>query len=129
MHPSSFHDLHVAGLAEMRSVEAKMADKLGALAEAATGPCLCRLIRAHQNTTTLHRDRLGALLASHDTRPDAHFDGSMSAMIAEAGKRADMVDDGALRDAGLVDSPLDEERKTDGRLSEIAEETVNPSAA
>ena len=162
MNPQNFHDMYISELAEMRSVEAQMAASLDTLADHATEPALGDLIRSHRATSAEHSDRLADLLRSHDVAPDAHSDSSMATLISEAGKWADMIEDGALRDAGLIASLqrmehyemavlgtlaswaerlghktdattlseiLEDDKKTDARLTEIAEEAVNRAAA
>lgn len=162
MNPSNFHELYLSELAEMRSVEAQMAENLDVFADQATDTDLGKLIRSHKASTAKHRDRLSELLESHGVPPDAHADSSMRALISEAEKWADMVGDATLRDAGLIASLqrmehyeiavlgtlaswaerlghqsdaqalaaiLEDDKETDARLSEIAEQAVNRVAA
>lgn len=104
MTPQTFQDMYVSELAELRSGEAQMAENLDVFAAHATDTALGDLIRAHRGATAKYRDRLSELLASHGADPDAHSDGSMSRLISEAEKWAEMVEEGALRDAGLIAS-------------------------
>lgn len=104
MNPLTFQDMYLSELAEMRSVEKQMAENLDLFADQATDGALGTLIRSHRAATAKHRDSLSDLLNAHGADPDGHRDGSMSAMISEAEKWADMVEDDALRDAGLIAS-------------------------
>jgi ferritin-like metal-binding protein YciE len=104
MNPKTFDEMYVTELAEFRSVEEQMAENLDVFADQATDAALVELIRSHRAMTAKHRDRLSEMLEAHGERPDAHSDGSMSALVSEAEKWAGMVDDPALRDAGLIAS-------------------------
>lgn len=162
MKPRSFQELYLSELVEMRSVEAQMAESLGSLAERATDKALSEFIRSHKTMTEAHRDRIGALIEDHGRKPGAHVDGSMASLIEEARKWAETLEEGAVRDAGLIASLqrlehyeiavlgslaswaqrlghrqdastlgdiLAEDKETDARLTEIAEEAVNRAAA
>lgn len=104
MKPRNFNEMYLCELAEMWSVEAQMAENLDLFAGQATDGALGELINSHRATTADHRDRLSKLLEAHGADPGIHSDGSMVALISEAEKWADMVDDDALRDAGLIAS-------------------------
>ncbi|SDC03588.1 ferritin-like domain-containing protein [Ruegeria marina] len=105
MKVNDFQDLYIAELSELRSVEAQMADHLGALATQATNTSLADAITAHRNATENHRDRIDTLLQGHGaTAGDSHDDASMHAILAETDKWAEMIDDSNLRDAGLIAS-------------------------
>lgn len=104
MNPRTFDEMYLSELAELRSVEAQMAECLDAFADRASDDELRALIRSHRATTVDHRDRVRDLLEAHGATPDAHADGSMEALISEADKWAGMVEDAALRDAGLIAS-------------------------
>lgn len=104
MTPMSFQDMYLSELSEMASVEDQMARSLGRFADKATDNDLVDLIRAHRDKTEQHRDRLADLLHAHDADADAHSDRSMAALISETGKWAETIEDGTLRDAGLIAS-------------------------
>lgn len=104
MSPKDFHEMYLSELSEMRSAEAQMAEKLDALADKAKNTALSELIKSHKAMTEKHRNRLTEMLETHGAVPDVHSDGSMSALISEAEKWAAMVEDEALRDAGLIAS-------------------------
>lgn len=101
---NDFYDLYIAELSELRSVEAQMADHLGALAAQATDKTLSNAIRTHRSVTAAHRDRIDRLLQDHGTAAGDGHDGSMRALLAETGKWARMIGDSDLRDAGLIAS-------------------------
>lgn len=104
MIPMNFQDLYISELSEMRSVEDQMAKSLATFADQASDTDLGDLIRSHRDTTEQHRDRLADLLRAHDADGEVHSDGSMAALISESGNWANMIEDDALRDAGLIAS-------------------------
>lgn len=102
---NDFHDLYIAELSELRSVEAQIADHLGALAAQATDKTLSNAIRTHRSVTEAHRDRIDTLLEAHGAAAgNRHDDASMHAMLAETEKWVRTIGDGDLRDAGLIAS-------------------------
>lgn len=104
MNVDSFHQMYVAELQELRSVEEQLAQALPRMANMAEHPDLKEAIVAHLEETRSQRDRLDGLLGRHSADPREHRDGSMQTIIAEAEKWASMVEDRDLRDAGLIAS-------------------------
>lgn len=104
MKVDDFEQLYMAELEELRSVESQMIDHLGQLADQATNTTLSEAIDAHRDQTNEHRDRIDHLLEARGGRPEAHQDASMHAILDEAEKWAGMIENGSLRDAGLIAS-------------------------
>ena len=110
----------------------------------------------------IQQARVEEILRRHSTEPREHVDQAMQAMLQEAEKWANMVQDRDLRDAGIIASAqrvehyeiavygslatwakqlgldedmqallaiLEEEKRTDERLSRPAKRVVNPDAA
>src|SRR4051812_48300707 len=162
MNLDSFHDMYIAELQELRSVEAQLIDALPRMADMASHPELKQAIQAHFDETRSQQSRLDEVLRRHGAEPREHVDQSMQAMLKEAEKRASMVRDQELRDAGLIASAqrvehyeiavygslatwakqlgldedlqalldiLEEEKRTDDKLTTLAKRVVNPDAA
>lgn len=104
MNPNSFHELYLAELEELHSAEAQMASILGNFAESAADARLGAMIRDQKDVTTQHRDLLDDLLKPNSSYMEGHSDFSMKAMIAEAGKWVDMIEDKKLKDVGIIAS-------------------------
>lgn len=155
-------ELYLAELEEARSARSQLAERLGDLAARASDQQLRQKIEEHREEAALHRDRIEQLIQGHANRPQTHSDGSMAAMLRETEKLAGMVDDPAVRDAGLIASLqrmehytiavlgtlaawarqlghdrdaqvltelLEQDKRADARLSQIAGTMVNPAAA
>jgi ferritin-like metal-binding protein YciE len=162
MKVNDFHQMYVAELQELRSVEAQLVDALPKMAEAASHPELKQAIRTHLEETQSQRDRLDEILRRHGSEPREHVDQSMQAIVSESEKWAKMVEAPDLRAAGLIASAqrvehyeiavygtlatwakqlglnedqqalhriLEEEKRTDERLTGLAKRVVNPDAA
>jgi ferritin-like metal-binding protein YciE len=104
MNVDDFREMYVAELQELRSVEEQLVQALPKMADMAEHPELKQAIETHLDETRQQRDRLDELLSLHRANPREHQDGSMQAIISEADRWAGMVQDGDLRDAGLIAS-------------------------
>ncbi len=162
MNVDSFRQMYIAELQELRSVEEELVQALPKMANMAEHPDLKEALDTHLNETRSQRDRLDALLRKHGEDPREHRDGSMQAIISEASRWVEMVEDRDLRDAGMIASAqriehyeiavygtlatwakqlgldedqrtlhaiLEEEKRTDDKLTSLAKQIVNPEAA
>jgi ferritin-like metal-binding protein YciE len=162
MNVDTFHEMYLAELQELRSVEAQLVEALPRMADMASHPELKQAIQVHFDETRSQQARLDELLRRHGAEPREHVDQAMQAMLKEAEKWASMVQDRDLRDAGLIASAqrvehyeiavygslatwakqlgldedlqtllaiLEEEKRTDQKLSTLAKRVVNPDAA
>jgi ferritin-like metal-binding protein YciE len=162
MNITSLRDLYIAELQELRSVEEQLVEALPKMADVAGHPELKQGIQTHLEETRAQQARVEEILRRHSTEPREHVDQAMQAMLQEAEKWANMVQDRDLRDAGLIASAqrvehyeiavygslatwakqlgleddlqallaiLEEEKRTDERLSQLAKRMINPDAA
>ncbi len=104
MNVTSFQQMYLAELQELVSAEDQLAKALPGMAEIAHNPQLKGAIEGQVGETQSHLQSLEGILARHDVDPRAHRDQSMKSIIAETDKWAHMIDDPALRDAGLIAS-------------------------
>lgn len=161
MNLDDFHQLYIAELQELRSVEDQLVQALPKMAQTARHAELKQGIQAHLEETRKQRDRLDEVLQRHGASPREHRDSSMQTILAEAEKWAGLIDDADLRDAALIASAqrvehyeiavygtvatwakrlgrdddlntllsiLEEEKRTDEKLTELAKRVVNPDA-
>jgi ferritin-like metal-binding protein YciE len=162
MNVTTLRDLYLAELQELRSVEGQLIEALPRMADVAGHPDLKQGIQTHLEETRSQQSRLEEILHRHKAEPREHVDQAMQAMLQEAEKWANMVQDRDLRDAGIIASAqrvehyeiavygslatwakqlgldedlqtllaiLEEEKRTDERLSALAKRMVNPDAA
>jgi ferritin-like metal-binding protein YciE len=162
MNVNTLRDLYIAELQEIRSVEGQLIEALPRMADVAGHPDLKQGIQTHLEETRSQQSRLEEILHRHKAEPREHVDQAMQAMLQEAEKWANMVQDRDLRDAGIIASAqrvehyeiavygslatwakqlgldedlqtllaiLEEEKRTDERLSALAKRMVNPDAA
>lgn len=162
MNITSLRDLYIAELQEIRSVEEQLVGALPRMADLAGHAELKQGIRTHLEETRAQQSRVEEILRRHNAEPREHIDQAMQAMLREAEKWANMVQDRDLRDAGLIASAqrvehyeiavygslatwakqlgldedlqallaiLEEEKRTDERLSLLAKRMINPDAA
>jgi ferritin-like metal-binding protein YciE len=104
MHIASLRDLYLAELQEARSFEGQIADAVGGLAEKAGDTELRDVLRADKPESLGHGARVGEILEGHDAAPRAHEDQTMKAILSEAERWADEIDDQAVRDAAIIAS-------------------------
>jgi ferritin-like metal-binding protein YciE len=162
MNITSLRALYIAELQEIRSVEEQLVEALPKMADVAGHPELKQGIQTHLEETRAQQARVEEILRRHKAEPREHVDQAMQAMLQEAEKWANMVQDRDLRDASLIASAqrvehyeiavygslatwakqlgldedlqallaiLEEEKRTDERLSRLAKRVVNPDAA
>jgi ferritin-like metal-binding protein YciE len=162
MNIPSLRDLYIAELQEIRSVEEQLVGALPRMADVAGHPELKQGIQTHLEETRVQQSRVEEVLRRHNAKPREHVDQAMQAMLQEADKWANMVQDRDLRDAGIIASAqrvehyeiavygtlatwakqlgldedvpallaiLEEEKRTDERLSLLAKRMINPDAA
>jgi ferritin-like metal-binding protein YciE len=162
MNVTSLRDLYIAELQEIRSVEELLVEALPRMADVAGHPELKQGIQTHLEETRAQQSRIEEILRRHSAEPREHVDQAMQAMLREAEKWANMVQDRDLRDAGIIASAqrvehyeiavygslatwakqlgldedvqallaiLEEEKRTDERLSMLAKRMINPDAA
>jgi ferritin-like metal-binding protein YciE len=162
MNITSLRDLYIAELQEIRSVEEQLVEALPKMADVAGHPELKQGIQTHLEETRAQQARVEEILRRQSAEPREHVDQAMQAMLQEAEKWANMVQDRDLRDAGIIASAqrvehyeiavygslatwakqlgldddlqallaiLEEEKRTDERLSRLAKRVVNPDAA
>jgi ferritin-like metal-binding protein YciE len=162
MNITSLRDLYIAELQEIRSVEEQLVEALPKMADVAGHLELKQGIQTHLEETRAQQARVEEILRRHRAAPREHVDQAMQAMLQEAEKWANMVQDRDLRDAGLIASAqrvehyeiavygslatwakqlgleddlqallaiLEEEKRTDERLSQLAKRMINPDAA
>ena len=90
-----FTQLYISELQELRSVEDQLVNALPGLIDMAGGAALKQVLSNHLEETRLQR---------HDADPRAHRDGSMQAILTEAGRWGGKLATPDLRDAGLIAS-------------------------
>ncbi len=160
MNVGNFREMYIAELQELRSVEAQLVEALPKMADMAGHPELKQGIQTHLEETRSQQSRVEEILRRHNAEPGEHVDQAMQAMLQEAEKWANMVQDRDLRDAGLIASAqrvehyeiavygslatwakqlgledlqallaIQEEKRTDERLSLLAKRMINPDAA
>lgn len=106
MQISTFKDMYVAELQELRSLEAQLADALLRMAEVASHPSLKNLLMDRREKTLVQEERLDSMLSRHKATAREHTDQAMQALIAETEKMLTIVKVPHLRDAALIASAL-----------------------
>jgi ferritin-like metal-binding protein YciE len=104
MNVDNFREIYTAELQELRSVEAQLVEALPKMADVAGHPELKQGIQTHLEETRAQQARVEEILRRHSTEPREHVDQAMQAMLQEAEKWANMVQDRDLRDAGIIAS-------------------------
>ena len=102
MNIDTFRQMYVTELQELYSVETQLTEALPKMLDTARRVELKQVIRDHLQETRSQRDRLEELLRRHKAAPHEHVDQSMEAIVREADKWAEMIEDTDLRDAGLI---------------------------
>ncbi len=153
--------VYVSELQELRSVEAQLVEALPKMAQAAKHPELKQAFEQHLEETRSHQQQVETILRQHGAEPGEHVDQAMQAIIREAEKMMQMLQDPDLRDAEMIGSAqrvehyeiaaygtlatyakglgreddarmlhtiLEQEKKADALLSQIAKGIVNPDA-
>lgn len=101
---STFREMYLKELEEARSVETQLVDALPRMKKAATDEKLKQALEDHLDETRAQLDQVNAILKRHDVDPTEHKDQSMLRLIDESESYIGMLDDAALRDAGLIAS-------------------------
>ena len=101
---TSLRDLYIAKLQEIRSVEGQLIEALPRMVDVAGHAELKQGIQTHLEETRAQQARVEEILRRHKAEPREHVDQAMQAMLQEAKKWANMVQDRDLRDAGIIAS-------------------------
>lgn len=104
MNVGNFKDMYVAELQEARSLEEQLTKALPKMVEKARDSDLKEAFKGHLSETRTHLDRVERVLQRHEAETETHKDHSMERLVSEADKWAEMVEDGDLRDVGLIAS-------------------------
>lgn len=105
MEITSFRDMYLAELQEMRSVEMQLTEEWRRVAEVASHAELKNAFMRCFEETQVRKERLDDLLRQYHANPQAHVDQAMQAMLQETEKMMSIVrGNNDLRDAGLIAS-------------------------
>jgi ferritin-like metal-binding protein YciE len=104
MEITSFRDMYLAELQEMRSVEMQLTEEWRRVAEVASHAELKNAFMRCFEETQVRKERLDDLLRQYHADPQAHIDQAMQAMLQETEKMMSIVRGNDLRDAGLIAS-------------------------
>lgn len=104
MNIETLKKLYVVELQEAHSIGLQLSDALPEMIETATAEDLKEALQSHLRETRSQAERMEAILRRHGAETREHRDQSMQAIIAESRKWAEMVDDRACRDVGLIGS-------------------------
>lgn len=104
MHITDFQEIYLKELQEARSVEAQLVEALPRMKAAASAADLKDALEAHLGETRAQLDRIHDILDRHKVDAREHEDQAMRAILSEAEKWIGMLDNPALRDAGLIAS-------------------------
>jgi len=104
MQITSFKDLYIAELQEMRSLEGQLGEALMRMAEVASNPTLKSALMAQRGRALAQEQRLWSMLSRLDANPRAHTDQAVQALVDEAEKMLTMVKGNDLRDAAMIAS-------------------------
>lgn len=96
--------MYLSEIQEQRSAEEQLVQALPQMAELASDAGLAEALQGHLRETRTQLDRLDQLLSAHGAEPRAHEDSSMTRIIEESAKWANMIDDPQARDAGIIAS-------------------------
>jgi ferritin-like metal-binding protein YciE len=159
MRIKTFEEFYVAELQELASVENQLGDLLLEMAEAASSQALKDAFAKHREQTLVHQERLETLLSQHRAKAEhtdqamqalAHETRKMAeivnelrdaALIASAqklehyeiaayGTAAALAGQLNLReDQKTLHQTLEEEKKADAVLTQLAKREVNPGAS
>ncbi|CUH40809.1 hypothetical protein JSE7799_03546 [Jannaschia seosinensis] len=101
---NSFREMYLQELQEACSVESQLVDALPRMRDAAASETLKQALEGHLVDTRAQLARVETILKRHEVNPGEHQDQSMRRLIEESEKWSGMLDDPALRDAGLIAS-------------------------
>ena len=146
MEIKNFKDMYLAELQELASVEKQLTEALLKMASMASNPSLKKAFIHHRNETEAQKDRLESILQKHGASSNAHTDQAMQALVDETekmlsilklehyeiaayGTAAALAGQLDLRDdQRMLHESLEEEKKTDVLLTELAKREVNRDA-
>jgi ferritin-like metal-binding protein YciE len=104
MEITSFREMYVAELQEMRNVEMQLIEEWRRVADVASREELKNLTKRGFEETQVRKERLDDLLRQHRADPQAHVDQAMRAIVLETEKMMTIVKGNQLRDAALIAS-------------------------
>ncbi len=104
MRIADFHEMYIAELQELVSVERELAHALPRMAEVSSHPELKQVLMHHFQETEAQKQRLETILSRHGADPQAHTDQAMQALVHEAARMLQPCAGGELRDAALIAS-------------------------
>ena len=104
MRITSFKDMYIAELQELRNLEEQVAEAFLRMAEMASHPSLRYALTYQRDQTQAQQQRLETILRLHDANRQTHTDQAMQALIGETRKMLSILEGDDLRDAGLIAS-------------------------
>jgi ferritin-like metal-binding protein YciE len=104
MEMRALHDMYVAELQELASVERQLLECLGRLVNFARHLELKNILVDQLDDAEVQILRLDTLLEQHGANPEGHSDQAMQALIFEMERTLPMLKGGDLRDVGLIGS-------------------------
>jgi ferritin-like metal-binding protein YciE len=100
----TLHEMYIAELQEIASVERQIFEFLGRGAKFALHPCLKNVLADMRGETEAQSLRVETLLEQHGANPQGHLDQTMQAMVYEMERTLPMLKGDDLRDAGMIAS-------------------------
>jgi len=104
MQITSFSDMYIAELQELRDLEAQSSAALMRIANEASHPSLQTALMRHRRQSEMQGQRLDTLLQKRGANPREHTDQAMQALVKETDKMVALVNGDDLRDAALIAS-------------------------
>jgi ferritin-like metal-binding protein YciE len=158
----TMEDLFVSQVMDLYDAEQRLVKALPKMAEAAASPQLRQAFQSHLEETRGHVQRLERIFSNIGQKAKSTTCEAMKGLIEEGEEVISDIDDGSLRDAGLIaaanrvehyemagygsartfaqslgmneeasllEQTLEEEKKADARLTELATTGINDQAA
>ena len=104
MQITTFKDMYIAELQELRNLEGQLGEAQLRMAETASHPSLKTALMRQREETQVQEQRLAKVLRRHKANPRAHTDQAMQALVGETEKMLTIVTGNDLRDAALIAS-------------------------
>ena len=104
MQITTFKDMYIAELQELRNLEGQLGEAQLRMAEMASHPSLKNALMRQREETQVQEQRLAKVLRRHKANPRAHTDQAMQALVGETEKMLTIVTGNDLRDAALIAS-------------------------
>jgi ferritin-like metal-binding protein YciE len=104
MQITSFRDMYLAELQELRSAQTQLAEEWRRAADTASNPELKQALTHCLEGARLQQERLDRLLQKYGADAKAHADQAMQAIVRETEKMLSILQGDELRDAGLIAS-------------------------